>query len=255
MIFLNFILLIITFSISFLASGTETALFSLSEEKASRFPFKKERKKIIKKILVFPGIIILTLVTINTFVNTLASSVFSSITFQIFSMDKKLIEIIDTVILGSFIFIFCETLPKNLALKSPYRFLILSFPFYIITIYPLTLLAEKFKRKEKKIIKRDFHFLHELELILFTGDIKEILTESEKNLFIKLIEFSQLKPTDFKKHKKEETNFIEVKSEEPLFFILKKLLKEKKEYALFYYEGKRYFISKKDIIQYVFKEI
>ncbi|MEN3045991.1 MAG: CNNM domain-containing protein, partial [Candidatus Hydrothermales bacterium] len=123
MIFLHFILLIITFLTSFLASGTETAFFSLTEERTSRFPIKKERKKMIKKILIFPGIIIFTIVSINTFVNTLASSVFSSLTFQVFNVDKKLIEIVDTVILGSFLFVFCETLPKNFALKSPHKFL------------------------------------------------------------------------------------------------------------------------------------
>ncbi|MEO0269625.1 MAG: CNNM domain-containing protein [candidate division WOR-3 bacterium] len=254
-ILINLILLILSLFLSFLASGTETAFFTLSEEKALRYPFKKEKKKIIEKILLYPGVIIITIVGTNTLSNTLSSSIFSSITFEVLKLNKDMLIIIDTILFGFIIFIFFETLPKNIALKYPFKFLIYGYPFYRIVIYPFTFVAERIKIRDKKIKVKNFHFLHELELILFTGDVKEILSESEKSLFIKIIEMIELKAKDFKKIENVKEDYLKIDENDTLFYVLKKLLKEKKEFALIDSEGKKEFISKKDLISYVFEDI
>lgn len=255
MIFIYLILLVLSLFFSFLASGTETAFFTLSEEKTLRYPFKKERKKVIEKILLYPGVIIIAIVGINILSNTLSSSIFSALTFEILKLDKDLLKIIDTILFGLLIFIFFETIPKNIALKYPFKFLLYSYPFYRILIYPLTFIAEKMKIRDKKNKEKNFHFLHELELVLFTGDIKEILSESEKSLFIKIIEMIEFKAKDFKKIENVKEEYLRIKGNDTLFYVLKKLLKEKKDHALIDSEGKKEFISKKDLISYVFEDI
>jgi|GEM_PF-4864139 len=260
MIFVFYLLILIfTLFLSFLASGTETAFFSLSEEKVKRYPFERGKRRKIERILSFPGVIIVGIVGLNTFSNTLASSIFSNLTFSILNIDKNILEIADTIIFGTLLFILCETLPKNIAFKSPERFALFSYPFYSLFLYPLSLMAEKFKKKEIKREKiKSFHFLHEIELILFTGDIKEILSETEKNLFLKIIEMTQLKAMDFSnKGKKPEEDFTVISEKENLLNILKKMLKEKKEYALIKSEdGKdKGTISKKELLSYVLEVI
>ncbi len=252
-------ILFITLFLSFLASGTETAFFSLSEEKVKRYPFERNKRKKIEKILSFPGVIIVGVVGLNTFSNTLASSIFSNLTFLVLNIDKNILEIADTIIFGTLLFILCETLPKNIAFKSPERFALFSYPFYSLFIYPLSLMAENFRKREKKEEKiKSFHFLHEIELVLFTGDIKEILSETEKNLFLKIIEMTQIKTLDFwKKGEKPEKDFIVVSEKENLLNTLKRMLKEKKDYALIKSENgkEKGVISKKELLSYVLEVI
>jgi len=253
------LILLLALFLSFLASGTETAFFSLSRDIAKIYSFERNKKKKIERILWFPGVIIMGIVGFNTFSNTLASSIFSNLTFLILEIDKNIIEILDTIILGTLLFILCETLPKNIAFKTPEKFLLFSYPFYSLLLNPLALIAEKIKKIEKREKKiKSFHFLHEVELILFTGDIKEILSETEKNLFLKIIEMTQLKALDFgKKIRKPGKNFTIVSENENLLNTLKKMLKEKSEYAIIKSEKgeNKGAISKRELLSYVVEVI
>ncbi len=251
------LLFVLTFS--FMASGTETALFSLRKEDLHRFPLRKEKRKTLENALMYPSILIIIIVSLNTFSNTLASSIFSNITIVFFKINKSLIEILDTIIFGTLIFIFCETLPKNIAFKSPFSFSLKFFYFIKIFIEPFVKLSQKFlKREEKKVIP-EFHFLHEIELILFTGDIKEILTSAEKNLFVKIIEMITLKVKNFEKITKgiKIKEYIEVDEDENVYSVYKKLLKEGIDFAKIKRKNGEMlgFISKKSITFYLFENV
>lgn len=245
---------------SFIISGAETSLFSLKKEEIERYPIDKDKKDFLYIPFIFPSLLIAIIVTLNTIFNSLSSSIFASISY-IFKVNENLLKVFDTLVMGTIIFIFCETLPKNIAFKSPFYFFNKFYIFINIFIKTPFIFLKKFysDRKELKIHKEEISrsLTHEVELILFTGELKDVFSWAEKNLFFNILEIYNLKAKDIAKREKlKKENLKEailIEEEDNVFEIFKKLCEKEKDIALI--KDKNKIIRKKDIVFYLLKNV
>jgi len=173
------ILLIICIILLFLSaffSGSETALFSLSEPAIEKLRGNERRSKVFfTGLLKNPNNLLTTILLSNTLVNVAFSSIVTIVFLKFFSdihLNMKLGMLLDTFLITTFLLIFGEFTPKFYALRRTEEFSKRS----VIPLYCLMIIL--------KPIVIFFNLFHIWIIRIVKSKVKEEITYSElKTLF------------------------------------------------------------------------
>ncbi|MBN1871579.1 MAG: HlyC/CorC family transporter [Candidatus Omnitrophica bacterium] len=135
---INIPLLVILLMLSAFFSGSETSLFSLSKIRVRRLKIEKvKNSNIVEDLLNSPTELLITILIGNMFANVFASSIAASISINIWGEKGLGISIF---IMTAVVVIFCEILPKIIAIKNAKSFALFASPFISMfskLIFPL----------------------------------------------------------------------------------------------------------------------
>ncbi|WP_168464378.1 HlyC/CorC family transporter [Wolbachia endosymbiont of Ctenocephalides felis wCfeT] len=135
--------ILILLILSFLFSGAEIGLTSISRSRVNKLKLDGNKKaKIIDNLLNKKELTIGTILLGNTVINIACSALFTAIFINFFGNDGIFIS---TIIMTFCILLFCEVLPKTYAIQNPEKFS--SFSAYFILFFvkvfsPLTLAVQ-----------------------------------------------------------------------------------------------------------------
>lgn len=135
-ILFEFLILVILLGCSAFVSGTEVALFSLSQsDLAEAKLMNPDRGKLIEEMIQKPKKLLATILIVNNFVNIAIVLVFYNISITLFSgiTSFELKFFIDVVVVTFLILFFGEILPKIYANRNNIKFsLLVSFSIYFL---------------------------------------------------------------------------------------------------------------------------
>ncbi len=193
-------LILVLIFFSFIFSGSEVALFSVSRTHLKKIKDKKT-EKVLNSLISHPYTLLSTILLGNTAVNAFASSIFSIFIadlFQKYQMSEGSLTVIDVAVFTFILLIFGEITPKILALQNPLRFSSLSwvvlYPFYILlspVVRPLgkwmrgIFEADKKKTFEPVTLKEAYNMVETARTVLNTHEL-ELLENSVEFLSIKV---------------------------------------------------------------------
>lgn len=198
-----FILLALLF-LSFFFSGTETSLFSLSKIRVKHLKIEKVRNSdIIEYLLDRPTELLITILVGNMFANVFASSIAASFSVKTWGEAGVGISIpVMTVI----IVVFCEIIPKIIAIRNAKGFALFASPFiyaFFQLVFPirrfLNRLTEGVLSFFEKIFKKTEHDItkDELASAIKVGYSKGgILDKKEAELMEGILRLSDKKVED-----------------------------------------------------------
>lgn len=204
----KFLIFLLLLFLSFNFSGCETAIFSTLRAELERI---KNRfiLQIAEKLKNFEKEALFSLLVSNTFVNTFAASIFSTLFWGFFSnlkLPTGLAQFVDVLIFTAIILIFGEVSPKLIAVKYPLKMLsfhsLVVYPFFLL-LKPVARFIPSFNFENKDEGEADV--LDEMEELAITSD--PILRSRISMLHIKVGELMTprddviaLKPTDTVKY-------------------------------------------------------
>ncbi|MGX9891836.1 HlyC/CorC family transporter [Wolbachia endosymbiont of Protocalliphora sialia] len=126
--------------LSFLFSGAETGLTSISRSRVNKLKLDgNKRAKIIDRLLNTKELTIGTILLCNTIINITCSALFTAIFINFFESEGIFFS---TAMMTFCILLFCEVLPKTYAMQNPEKFTLLStyfMLFFVKILSPLTL--------------------------------------------------------------------------------------------------------------------
>ncbi len=147
MFFYPFLLLILLFLSAFY-SGSETSLFSLSKIRVKRLKMHNERNSdIVESLLDKPTDLLITILIGNMFANVFASSVAASLSIERWGESAVGISI---VVMTVIVVVFCEVMPKVLAIKKAERIALAVAPtisFFSRVVFPLRFVLSEFAER------------------------------------------------------------------------------------------------------------
>lgn len=197
-IVLHITFLLITIILSAFFSGSESAIFSLTEHERQKI--KQTRKKVaesLEKLLDNPPDTISLIITGNTFVNTIATSILGAVLAVFYPRISIPISIF---IVTSIILILGEVIPKLFALRVAEKVSIFAVYFLSTTRYILTPLKSLFTGISSHIASRlgwDINeispspLLREIYAIVRAGEERGILEKGERILAEKVLSFGK----------------------------------------------------------------
>jgi putative hemolysin len=197
-IILHLTFLLITIILSAFFSGSESAIFSLTEHEKQKI--KQTHKKVaesLKKLLDNPPDTISLIITGNTFVNTIATSILGVVLAVFYPRISIPISIL---IVTSIILILGEVIPKLFALRMVEKVSIFAVYFLSATRYILTPLKSLFTGISSHIASRlgwDINeippspLLREIYAIVRVGEERGILEKGERVLAEKVLSFGK----------------------------------------------------------------
>mgnify|MGYP001278845533 CR=1 FL=1 len=188
---LDYIILIGLLLLSAFFSGSETAFMNL---KLHRKGIPKRFKAILKNEKLF----LTSVLSANTIVNISIAVKCVQLTEELhLELAPALLWIIDILIVGLFILIFGEILPKRIAIKNSLKFAQLSYyplKFFLILITPLSFIVNiiiesimglfPFIKKEKV-----FDTEEELKIVTELGEEEGTIQEEESDMIQSVLEF------------------------------------------------------------------
>ncbi len=180
-------------------SGSESALFSLSDSDLHKIRENQEKRKSyarVAKLLNRPGKLLNAILIGNTIVNVAAATVAALFTSRMFQGQETLIFLGEVVLVTLILLIFSEVSPKVLAVRHSLSFsLAVSFPLSLVVglLTPLALVMNRVTRGVALILRlrQDREFIREEEFkILFeVGEAGGALQPSEREMIHSIFEF------------------------------------------------------------------
>ena len=197
-ILLHFLFLILTVILSALFSGSESAIFSLTEYERQKIK-QRHRKagELLQKFLDNPPETISLIITGNTFVNTVATSILGALLAVFYPGISIVISIL---VVTSIILIAGEVIPKLFALRMVERVSIFAVYFLSVTKYILNPFKTIFTLIASTIASHlgwDINeipprpLLREIYAIVKAGEERGILERGERILAEKVLSFGK----------------------------------------------------------------
>lgn len=202
--FYYIIALLLLLFLSAFFSGSETSLFSLSKIRVKHLKIDNVKNSdIVESLLNRPTFLLITILIGNMFANVFASSIAASFSIKRWGEGGLGISIVAMTVI---IVIFCEIMPKIIAIKNAKRFSLIASPFiraFSQIVFPmrwilsgltegmLSFFEKRFKKIESDITK------DELESAIKVGYSKEgILDKEEAEMMEDVLELSDKKVED-----------------------------------------------------------
>lgn len=209
-VFLGLIVLIVLLFLSALASGSETAYFSLSANQFKDPKFKKHKvDSIIQSFLEIPNRLLATILIINNFINVSIVILSAYLTTQLFNFKfyPVLSFIIQVLVITFLILFFGEIMPKVYAaqhalvfgrfMARPMKFLLkLLYPLSSILVKSTSFIDEKLAIKKTKISRSELS-----EAIDIAAD--EDIQERERKILQGIVKFGDIDVTEIMKSRTE----------------------------------------------------
>jgi len=200
----NLVILLILLFLSAFFSGSETSLFSLSKISVRRLKVDKAKNSgIVESLLNRPTDLLTTILIGNMFANVFASSIAAS--FSIKMWGKKGVGI-SIVAMSIIVVVFCEIMPKIIAIKNARRVSLFASPsiaFFAQLVFPIRYLLSNlvegllsfFERQSKKT--ESYITKDELESAIKVGYSKEgILDKEEAEMMEDVLQLSDKRVKD-----------------------------------------------------------
>ena len=190
--------------VSFFFSLSETSIIAISKIKLRHMLAQKVRNSgHVQYLITHSDKFIVGILMGNNFSNIAFSVIISAVLVHF--VGPRLGVILATVASTTFILIFCEVLPKMIALKNTERMALAIAPFmemYIRMINPLTRIFTKTSdfildtlgirhAKRSPLITEE-----ELRLMIEVGREEGVLSEEERKMFHRIFEFGDIKVAD-----------------------------------------------------------
>lgn len=202
--FLLFILLLCFLVISFFFSLSETSIIAISKIKLRHLTAQKARHSSnVQYLMTHSDQFIVGILIGNNFVNIAFSVILSAIC--VYFAGPRLGVVIATVLSAVLIMVFCEILPKMIALKNTDRMALAVAPvmeIYTRAVTPLTRVftgmtdamfdAFGIKRTKRSSLITE----EELRLMIEVGREDGVLSEEERKMFHRIFEFGDIKVGD-----------------------------------------------------------
>ena len=201
----SLIALLLLFSVvSFFFSLSETAIIAISKIKLRHMLAQKVRhSESVQYLITHSDKFIVGILIGNNF-TTISFSVIISAVFVHF-VGPRLGVILATVASTAYILIFCEVLPKMIALKNTDRMALIVAPFmegYTRLVNPVTRVFTRIsdmmldllgiqRTKRSSLITEE-----ELRLMIEVGREEGVLSEEERKMFHRIFEFGDIKVSD-----------------------------------------------------------
>ncbi|MBL7071162.1 MAG: DUF21 domain-containing protein [Candidatus Omnitrophica bacterium] len=199
----NIVILLLLFFLSAFFSGSETSLFSLSKISIRRLKVDKARNSgTVESLLSKPTDLLITILIGNMFANVFASSIAASLSIKIWGEKGVGISI---AVMTVIVVIFCEIMPKIIAIKNARRFSLITAPAIALfsrLVLPLRYclrgLAEGVLSFLVKTKKTESHITKdELESAIKVGYSREgILDKEEAEMMEDVIQLSDKRVKD-----------------------------------------------------------
>ncbi len=184
------IILVILLALSAFFSGSETALFSISEIKIRRLVKEKRHgSKALEKIKSDPSMLLTTILIGNNIVNIAASALATVVAIKTFGDIGAGIAV---GVLTVLILVFGEIFPKSIAFNHAIRIsLLVSKPIRVLMII-LWPIAKLFSKANEKLIKSDERGVTEedVKIALTMGEETGEIEKDEKIMIHNVFEFS-----------------------------------------------------------------
>ncbi|MCD6590484.1 MAG: HlyC/CorC family transporter [Candidatus Aenigmarchaeota archaeon] len=252
------VVLVILILLSALFSGSEIALFSLSDIKVKKLIRQRKRgAKTLKKIKENPHKLLITILIGNNLVNISAAS-FATIVFT--NMFGSLGIGLATGIMTFFILVFGEIFPKSFCYQNAERMsLFFATPLYILMklLYPVVIFIEKLslilldlfeRRKKERKISED-----EIKAALSMGVEAGIIERDEEEMIHNIFEFGDTTVSEVMTPRKD---IIAVRYDAKLMEALPEIIKSKYSRIPIYKGGLDNIIGilhVKDVLKYLKK--
>ena len=189
--------------ISAFFSGSETALFSLKPSDRRKLREKSESSGAAKRVLNLlkkPRRLLVSILIGNTIVNVAAATVAALFTHRMLMHTRfaRWAFIIDMVAVTAVILLFCEILPKVIAVKKTSVFAMrtsLALSVCVLLFFPLSYMFERMTHVLSRIlgIKKEVPFVNEEELktLIEVGEEQGTLDKSEREMIHSIFEFRE----------------------------------------------------------------
>ncbi len=198
------IILLILAIISFFFSLSETSIIGLSKLRLRHMLAKGvKNSQSIHRLISMSDKFIIGILAGNNFINIAFSTIVSVILVHLFG--ERWGVVLATLAAASFILIFCEILPKMLALKNTEKMALFVAPIMELYIKMISPIIKGFS----KITDLILHILRikhpkrspliteeELRLMIEIGKEEGVLTEEEKKMLQRIFEFGDIKVED-----------------------------------------------------------
>lgn len=198
------ILLLALAIVSFFFSLSETSIIALSKLRLRHMLANGvKNSQSIQRLITMSDKFIIGILVGNNFINIAFSTIISAILVHVFG--ERWGVVITTLTAASFILIFCEILPKMIALKNTEKMALFVSPImeiYIRLINPIIKVFSKISdlilhilgikhTKRSPLITEE-----ELRLMIEIGKEEGVLTEEEKKMLQRIFEFGDIKVED-----------------------------------------------------------
>ena len=190
--------LLITLAISAFFSGSETALFSLSEDHSQKI--KKKHLSVNKLIEILesnPTGILSTILFGNLVINIIFFCISSSLIYRIDFIYKKSNGIFIGLLILVLIIIFGEVIPKAIGLKYSYKIVCIITPlihFFYKIFKPIRILLDKLIKRISKNKNNNFKFSNEeLKTLVESTNPSDDFGLQEKEIVEEIINLSLIR--------------------------------------------------------------
>ena len=228
MVYYLTVLLVLLFLSAFF-SGSETSLFSLSKIRVKRMKADKVKNSdIVKSLLEKPTDLLITILIGNMFANIFASSIAASFSIKMWGERGLGISI---VVMTAVVVIFCEIMPKIIAIKNAKGFSLFVSPFiraFSKLVFPVRWILSGLTKGmlspfENKLKKTESHITKdELESAIKVGYSKVgILDKEEAEMMEDVLQLSDKKVEDVMVHNKGIVSFAASMSVEDMSAAIK----------------------------------
>jgi CBS domain containing-hemolysin-like protein len=194
---LQLVLLVIMLILCALASGSETALTSVSRIKLKNMVEAGDAKAIeIEQLLTNPNVFLSTILIVNSVATIVASSLATLLALR---FSQSWADLIETILLSLVVLIFCEITPKTAAVQNPLRWArVLVGPVrgaaWLLrpVIWSLSVVTNALVRLLGGQAVRHGPFVteEELRLLVTVGEEEGVLEEEETDMIHSIFEFA-----------------------------------------------------------------
>jgi len=199
----HLIKLVLLLSLSFIFSGSETALCALSQVQIERMREDKRKSSIaIVKFFEDSRRLFITVLLGNDFVNIAFATVISSLIYEIFGENKGLAVGISTTFITIMLLIFGEITPKvyavnfaekfsSITARPLWLFSIIITPLRIILRYIVDLLISIFIGKDELTNEKAIT-AEEFKAIVINGEVEGVIEKREKEIIEGIFELNDI---------------------------------------------------------------
>ncbi len=192
------ILIFVLLILSGLVSGSEVALFSLSNESIEKFSKSKAKShKLVSKLLEHPQRLLITILVSNNLINigiALTSTILAMKISDALGINPEYLISLNIIIITALVLIFGEILPKLISAKQPEKIApLISNPINIIsiTLYPLVelflIIINLFKKRIPKVNSN--LLLEEIKPLIELGGKYGVIQKEEEEIIKNLLQF------------------------------------------------------------------
>ncbi len=192
------ILIFVLLILSGLVSGSEVALFSLSNESIEKFSKSKAKShKLVSKLLENPQRLLITILVSNNIINigiALTSTILAMKVSDALGINPEYLISLNIIIITALVLIFGEILPKLISAKQPEKIApLISNPINIIsiTLYPLVelflIVINLFKKRIPKMTSN--LLLEEIKPLIELGGKYGVIQKEEEEIIKNLLQF------------------------------------------------------------------